>query len=145
MRERYRKAEMYMYHYPANMKKLRIYEERLAVERTRGDVRVQVYSREVRNEGICNAVEDWLVKCENLGRKIIHLLELTAGIRILENMLRVSSRYRRRYELMLGILENVYYKREKLKDYVIREGYSLRTAYRARNELVMMAAEYCGL
>lgn len=145
MNNRYRLAEVYLYHYHSNMHRLHKTFEQLECEREHGDLKVQNYGHEVRNEGINHGAEDWRIKCEKLENRIIYLTGITAGITILHGHLTLSGRVQRNNEIMLGIMENVYFKGVRMREYISETGLSERTLYRRRYELVMLAAEYLNL
>lgn len=141
----FRITEMYLYHYRANMLKLSEKREKLEVEYNHGDLKVQSYHNEVKNEGITRAVEDWHIKCERLCSEIDYLERATAGIKIMEEYLRMMSRLSRRYETMYDILQKVYYGGMRMPEYVQSSEKSEGTLYRRRKELVRLAGEYLRL
>ena len=137
----YRMAEMYLYRYSANMYRIEILNDKLKYEEMHGDLKVQ----RLTDEGKCSehgrGIEDWYTRCEVLREKIRLIERKTQGITELYDELRIKSRFQRKYEIMLGILEHVYILSERMCEYWRREGISERTCYRRRYELVMRAAE----
>ena len=141
MSQVYRKSELYLYRYSADMYRIEILNEKLKEEEMHGDLRVQTMGNEYRSSEHGRGVEDWYMRCEILREKIRKLEGITSCITAVYNELREKSRYQRKYEIMLGILEHVYIMGEKFAGYIKVIGVPERTGYRYRNELVMRVAE----